>query len=126
MRRLFSEDSPYKKQARFLAVLWTLLILLGCLAPSKSLPRVDVPLIDKWTHFVFFGGFTFLWLCAYPKSKRLWFFNIFFISVCFGSFIEIMQAAFPFLGRSAELLDLIADAIGGALGVGLFLLLRRL
>jgi VanZ family protein len=125
MRRAFSEQSPYKKLARFLATLWTLLILLGCLAPSKDLPEVNVPLIDKWTHFVFFGGFTFLWLCAYPKNKKRWLFNIFFVSVCFGCFIEIMQGALPFLGRSSEVLDILADSIGGALGVGLFSVLRK-
>lgn len=125
LRQLFSEHSPYKKQARFLAVLWTLLILLGCFTPSKDLPKVDVPLIDKWTHFVFFGGFTFLWLCAYPRPKAFWRFNIFFVSVCFGAFIEIMQWALPFLGRSSELMDLVADSIGGILGVGLFWVLRR-
>jgi len=122
MRRIFLPDSPYKRQARFLALLWTLLIFIGCLAPSKDIPKVDVPLIDKWVHFVLFGGFTFLWLCSRPITNLRSRLILFFITVAFGSFIELMQGLLTFLGRSMELMDAIADSIGGILGIGVFCL----
>ena len=123
MKRIFSPDSPYKKQARFLAILWTLLIFIGCFTPGKDLPKVDVPLIDKWVHLVMFGGFTFLWLCARPIRTTASLAILFLIAVALGSFIELMQGLLTFLGRSMEFLDAVADAIGGILGIGLFNLL---
>jgi len=122
MRRIFSPDSPYKKQARFLAMLWTLLIFIACFTPGKDIPQVDVPFIDKWTHLVLFGGFAFLWLCSRPIRTISWLVSVFFISVALGSFIELMQGLLSFLGRSMEFLDAVADSIGGLLGIGLFCL----
>jgi VanZ family protein len=120
MRRIFSPDSPYKKQARFLAILWTLLILIGCFTPGKDIPEVDIPLIDKWTHLVLFGGFTFLWLCARPQRTVKWLASLFLISVAFGAFIELMQGLLTFLGRSMEFMDAVADAVGALIGIGFF------
>jgi VanZ family protein len=123
MIRIFHPDSPYKKRARFLAWLWTLLILIACFTPAKEIPKVDIPLIDKWTHLVLFGIFSFLWLCARPLRNPTWLATVFFISVAFGAFIEVMQGLLTFLGRSSEFMDAVADAIGGLLGIGLFALL---
>lgn len=123
MRRIFTPDSPYKKQARFLAMLWTLLIFIGCLTPAPEIPKIDVPLIDKWTHFVLFGGFTFLWLCARPVRSTKALSILFFIALLFGALIEVLQGVLTFLGRSMEFMDAVADSLGGALGIGLFCLI---
>jgi len=101
-------------------VLWTLLIFAGCFTPGKDLPRVAVPLIDKWTHLVLFGGFTFLWLCARPVRTPGFLTFLFFAALALGCFIEVMQGLLTFLGRSAELMDAVADSVGGLLGIGLF------
>lgn len=122
MKRIFHPQSPYKRQARFLAMLWTLLIFIGCFMPAKEIPKVDVPLIDKWVHLVLFGGFAFLWLCARPVINFKSLIGLFLISVALGSFIELMQGLLTFLGRSMELMDAVADSIGGLLGIGLFCL----
>ena len=123
MLRIFTPGSPYKKQARSLAIVWTVLIFIGCLTPAPNIPKVDVPLIDKWTHLVFFGGFSFLWLCARPVITRRWLISLFFLSVGLGALIEVLQGTLTFLGRSMELLDAVADSLGGLLGIVLFCLL---
>lgn len=122
MNRIFSPDSPYTKQARFLAALWTLLILAGCFTPGRDIPKVDVPLIDKWVHLVLFGGFTFLWLCARPIVSLRRLVGLFVIAVAFGVAIELIQGLLSFLGRSMELMDAVADSIGALLGIALFCL----
>ncbi len=126
MKHIFLPSSPYTKQARSIALLWTLLIFIGCFFPAQELPKVDVPLIDKWTHFVMFGGFTFLWLCAKPAYTTKSLFLLLLISVAFGSFIEVMQGQLTFLGRSMELMDAVADSVGGLLGIVGFCLGRLL
>jgi VanZ family protein len=126
MLRIFTPGSPYTKQARFIAILWTLLIFIGCFTPGQDLPTVDVPLIDKWVHLVLFGGFTLFWLCAYPIRTIPRLLIMFLVSVALGCFIEIMQGLLTFLGRSMELMDAVADAIGGLLGIGVFCLLAAI
>lgn len=123
MFRIFSEDSPYKKQARFIAILWTLLIFIGCFTPGNELPKVNVPLIDKWVHLVMFGGFSFFWLCANPNIKLPRLSVLLLISIALGSVIELLQGVFKFLGRSMEFMDAVADSLGGLLGILLFSLM---
>ena len=120
MIRIFSPDSPYKKRARFVAILWTLLILIACLTPAAEIPNVDIPMVDKWTHLIFFGIFSFLWLCARPAINVSWLVNLLLISIAFGAAIELLQGLLTFLGRSMEFLDAVADALGGLLGILLF------
>lgn len=123
MWQLFTASSAYKKTARSAAILWTLFILLLCLLPAKDIPEVHVPLADKWTHFIFFGVFSFLWLCARPVRKTAWLLGMFLISTGFGALIELLQGLFTSLGRSADAWDILADGIGSLLGVSLFYLL---
>jgi VanZ family protein len=126
MNRLFSPDSPYKKQARSLAILWTLLIFIGCFTPGKELPKVDVPFIDKWVHLVLFGGFTLFWLCANPSLQYRNLARWFLIATALGSAIELLQGLLAFLGRTMEFMDAVADSVGAILGISLFWLLACL
>ncbi len=117
---LFTEYSPYKRRARFLAMLWALLILVGCLMPARNVPHVPLPLIDKWVHFIFFGGFTFLALCSQPSTGLVRLCLVLALAIAYGTIIEILQGALPSLGRSSEVLDVVADSIGGIIGIALF------
>ncbi len=88
--------------------------------PARNVPHVAVPLIDKWVHFIFFGGFSLLWLCSNPTTKMVRLVLMLAIAVAFGCIIELLQGAFPTLGRASEGMDVVADAIGGLIGVVLF------
>lgn len=122
---LFTAGSPYKKRAKSAAFVWTLLIFIACLFPGRKLPHVDVPLIDKWTHFVLFGGFTFLWLTAVHgfRGKALLLWTV--IGCVFGYLVEELQGLFPGLGRSKDGKDILADALGALLGTLIFYLCAR-
>lgn len=75
---------------------------------------------DKWVHFVMFGLFAFLWLCAYPSHSISFLLLIFGISVATGWFVEFLQGSFPSLGRNRDMMDVVADGIGGFLGTLIF------
>ena len=77
-------------------------------------------MIDKWTHLVLFGAFTFLWLCSRPILTAASLIGMFVIATAFGAAIELMQGLLSFLGRSMEFMDGVADSIGAILGIGLF------
>ena len=120
---VFTPASRYKKIARFIAILWTLLILLGCFTPGEELPEVPVPLIDKWVHILLFSGFSFFWLLGYPAATFRRMALMVLLSLVFGSLIEVAQGIFTFLHRSMEFMDAVADTIGGLTGVLVFWLL---
>jgi VanZ family protein len=126
MHAVFTEQSDYKKIARFIAILWTLLILFGCFMPAAKVPKVDVPLMDKWVHFTMFGGFAMAWLFAWPSVKISRFLTVLIIAILFGSAIEVMQGVLPALGRASELFDAVADGIGAVLGAIAFRVLSLL
>ncbi len=106
-------------------MLWTLFIFIGCLYPARELPEVDVPFFDKWTHFVLFGVFSFLWLWARIPAGPWRYVMVFVVAVLLGITIEALQAVFISLGRSAEMMDAAADAVGAALGAAIFYLIAR-
>jgi Predicted integral membrane protein len=119
---LFTAASKYKKRARFLAMLWTLLIFVLCLLPGNELPDVQLPFVDKWAHLVLFGIFTLLWLFANPSRNPRYLLLLLLITVFMGWLVEYIQGHFV-PGRSQDQMDTLADAIGGAIGIAIFALL---
>lgn len=119
MRKVFSEDSPHKKRARFIAILWTLLIFILCFLPGRDIPDIKIPLIDKWAHFILFGVFSFLWLCSAPSRKWSHFAIIFLITVFTGWLVEYIQGHYV-PNRSQDMMDALADSVGGLIGIIIF------
>lgn len=122
MWKLFLNNSPYTKRAKFVAILWTLLIFVLCLIPSNELPDVDVPLVDKWAHVILFGIFAFLWACTIPSRKLYVFFAVLMTTIFLGWLVEYIQGHYT-LGRTQDNMDTLADSIGGIIGLILFFIL---
>jgi VanZ family protein len=111
----------------YLAVLWSLVVLILLALPGQMLPNeptFSIPNLDKFVHICLFGGFVVLW-CLYTSTKlhstqkrlRVFFF-IFIVAVTFGITMEYVQKYFiPF--RDFSLGDIIADMIGAGLAYGL-------
>ncbi|MEZ5017925.1 MAG: VanZ family protein [Flavipsychrobacter sp.] len=125
MWQLFSENSPYKKKARFAAILWTLLIFILCFLPGNDIPDINIPLADKWAHMVLFGAFSFLWLCASPTKSITYAFILLVITIFVGWLVEYIQGHY-IPGRAQDSMDTLADSVGGLLGIILFHLLARI
>jgi VanZ family protein len=116
---LFSKALQNKKGIKWAAWSWTLFLFLLCLLPGHEIPDVNIPLVDKWVHFVLFAIFSLLWLLAYPSTRwRL--LLIFILSVSTGWLVEELQGLLTMLGRSKDVMDILADGIGGGIGVVVF------
>lgn len=125
MRRLFSDNPIYKKRARLGAILWTLLIFILCFVPAREVPDLNIPLIDKWVHFVLFGVFAFLWLLSVKNVSSSQLLIVLIASIILGWLVEFLQGSLTFLGRSQDNMDTLADGIGGLLGTILFYFLNK-
>ncbi len=120
LKQLFSPQSPYKKRARNLTIVWTLLIFILCFIPGQEFPDVHIPMADKWVHFVLFAVFSFLWLCAGPTKKILPLLVAFVAGALLGWIVEELQGVLVSLGRSKSIQDIYADMLGSAIGVAVF------
>lgn len=94
-------------------------VLYITLAPIDVLPQPS-GWDDKVEHSVTWGVLTLLGIVLSPR--RLW--QIAAFTLALGAAIEVLQAIMPF-GRSGDWRDVVADAVGVALGLGLWLAARR-
>ena len=120
MLRLFTAFITNKKGTRIAAIGWTLFLFLLCLIPGNEFPGVQIPFIDKWVHFILFAAFSFFWLSAYPSLGWRRLIIIFAFSVITGWLVEELQGQLTMLGRNKDIWDILADAVGGAIGVLIF------
>lgn len=100
--------------ARPLALVWTLIIVAGCLLPGDSLPESVLLSYDKLLHLLAFAGFGLAWSLAAPRAR--W--PIFAAGLLLALLTEGLQHVLP-LGRSLDPLDALADTAGLLLGLGL-------
>ena len=125
MKRLFLKIFQNKKLAVGLAIVCTAIIFIACLTPSSRVPKVNVPMMDKWVHFLAFGGFAFAWACTLKKAGFINLLALVAMSVFTGWIIELLQMSGITRGRSYENMDIVADGIGGLLGIAFFAIMYR-
>ncbi len=113
----------------FLTILWAIFILILTLTPGNAMPDTEsfnIPNSDKIAHFSVFGVFAYLMYRGFTKQhefKKLKNYSLeisLLISVCFGIIIEFLQTRIP--GRGFDLLDILANTSGIALGLSVYYL----
>jgi len=90
---------------------------------SRPLPEVDIPFFDKSIHIFEYAVFGLLASRAFKNSPRKRFFENFkllaiLVSVIYGVSDEIHQGFIP--GRQFSVFDMMADGLGGILGVFIY------
>ncbi len=99
-------------QAAGIAVL--VLVLGFALAPDTDMPDMVSMPSDKWLHAITFAFLT-VWFSGQYRPRSYW--RVALGMLAFGAFIELCQRLVSY--RSAESLDLLADAIGIAVGLAI-------
>jgi VanZ family protein len=103
---------------------WLLFVLVAvvCYLALAPVPPKDVDLRwDKLNHASAFTALTVAGCLGFPGSRRL-VLRVLLGLLALGGLIEIVQYFVP--GRSCEWFDLLADAAGIAIGLGLALIAR--
>lgn len=104
-----------------LSVFSVVVIWVLCLIPIPETPLSDIRMIDKWTHFVLYGGLCAVVWAEYgrqharPLNRRAWIYTL-LLPVIMGGLIEIVQATCTGGNRSGDIMDWAADNIGVVLG----------
>ncbi len=113
------------------AIGWGFLIFYACLAPVSDLdPGWEIEISDKLVHFILYFSWTnFLYFASsrgyrrpIKKRKALIYW---LIAVLIGGLIELLQSWMG-LGRSADLLDAIANSAGAVAGMVVSRVIHRI
>jgi len=111
-----------------LALIWTTIVTVLCLINSNQLPKPKFEKnYDKLVHMVFHIGITFLWYLYYKfksDNAKKALIQAFLFSFVYGILIEIVQGLFT-TSRSADILDVAANATGALLVVGIVLFYQK-
>ncbi len=118
MKKLFDLLSAYPLSALCIALIWFL-----CFFTPPRTPLDDVPLMDKWTHIVMYGGTcSVMWFETlrsrrrpFPGLRRMLLY-VWLCPVLMSGLIEILQANCTGGRRSGDWLDFLANGIGATLG----------
>lgn len=131
--------------------LWTTLATFSVTSISlipipENPPLEEVPLIDKWVHFIMYGGVVCAtWLDLYLRTKRKthsntsanrstlssiqkgrWSFTLitFLCAALLGGVMELLQGLTGY--RSCDMLDFVANSLGAMLGTVVCLILSKI
>ena len=105
----------------WLAVGWGLVAAIVWLSLTPSPPKVDFEQSDKVGHFLAYGGVMFWFSQLYARRSAQLAYALGFAAM--GVALEFIQGWTGY--RSFELLDMLADGVGVALGWAAALILPR-
>jgi len=117
---------------QILTFIWAIFIAFATLTPGESMPEVnfwDFANADKLAHFGVFAVLSFLMIRGFSlksslfglKNKKIIFTIV--ITIMYGGLIEYAQSFIP--GRSIEFNDMLANGFGSAIGVFVYLFLKK-
>jgi VanZ family protein len=107
------------KYALWLAILWTLFILLMCFKAPSGVTSITFLHADKIVHFAFYFVYIVLWYrFLLHKGNTLTRTKIYLIvtAVILGILIEIGQSLFT-TTRHSDVLDIVANCLGASFGI---------
>lgn len=112
------------------AVVYTIAISVAALVPVPELPKVDQVFLDKWAHLIIHALLFVVWAISWEalQSSILSRKSMLFLllgSIGYGIIIELLQEICTTY-RYADMLDVVANIVGSIIGLGIFLLRRRL
>lgn len=122
------EDIKLRKVRIVLAVFWTVVVIVLLSYPSNSIPDFDIKIkgLDKLIHFILFFIAGLVWANAinnnYNDTKI--FLYIFALGLVLSVMTELVQSL-QIIGRTFELLDIIANLLGISFGVKIFSIASR-
>lgn len=118
MKYLIEKVINYPFSSFLIFVIWVV-----CMLPVPETPLSQVRFIDKWTHFLMYGGLTFTIWVEYIRKRRMgWKHSTMRLlmggmlcPVVMGCLVELAQAYLTTC-RSGDIFDALCNSIGVVLG----------
>lgn len=98
-----------------IAIVITICIAYLSLIKTTNFPVIAISNIDKIYHLIAYFTLTFSWLLALRKHK----YKVLFTCVLYGIILEVLQTTLT-VYRAGELLDFLANTLGGLLALVVF------
>jgi VanZ family protein len=102
----------YARRWQIAGILVLIGVLVAALSPALPDLQLSKVLTDKWLHGLTFAFLT-VWFSGQYARHSYW--RLAFGMLAFGALIEVCQRMLTY--RSAETMDLVADAVGVAAGL---------
>ena len=104
------------------STLWVAIAITICIAylsliKTTNFPVIEISSIDKIYHLIAYFMLTFSWLLTLKKSKYKY--KVLISCVLYGIIIEVLQTTLT-VYRTGELLDFLANMLGGLLALVVF------
>ncbi|MFN4088781.1 MAG: VanZ family protein [Alphaproteobacteria bacterium] len=113
-----SSSSRVRLLARIVFAIGAVVVLVGSLTPAADMPEIGVS--DKLQHFGAYAALAFVAVLAWPSRQPL---GLVLIGLAVaGPVIELLQLLVP--GRSASVVDAVADVVGVTVGAAIALVIR--
>lgn len=122
LRLISTKSLLVRNKYLWASLFWTILITVSCLLSAETVNKVswiNIPNKDKIAHFIFYFIFTLLWYKHFRvlnKSRAKARVRVFLFAIVWGLLLEVLQGLFT-TQRSAELFDMVANALGSATAV---------
>jgi glycopeptide antibiotics resistance protein len=98
-----------------IAIVITICIAYLSLIKTTNFPVIAISNIDKIYHLIAYFALTFSWLLALRKHK----YKVLFACMLYGIILEVLQTTLT-VYRAGELLDFLANTLGGLLALVVF------
>ena len=100
-----------------IAIAITICIAYLSLIKSTNFPVIAISNIDKFYHLIVYFVLTFSWLLTLKKSKYKY--KVLIACVLYGIILEVFQTTLTEY-RAGEMLDFLANTLGGLIALGAF------
>lgn len=102
---------------KYLYLLWAIAIAIGSFMPAKKLPKVAILEFDKIVHILMYFMLTFFLAKAQIFNNKNLTTTCLAVTIFYGIFIEIIQGTVPFINRSFDIFDIIANTTGAIIAL---------
>ena len=110
----------------FFAISSSLLVLILSLVNMEGIPNFTISYTDKFEHVFAYSVISFFWMLSSKLGKvPVSFFSLLLIIIVYGIIIELLQLSLT-SHRTGDLMDVIANSIGVAIGYIFLKILNRI
>ena len=111
----------------WLAITAQIVVTVALLWPALDLPQTDVPMADKWAHFLVFSVLFYLWAQALSVKNQIRRLSVKLVIalIFYGTIIEVIQDSWS-ISRTGDFMDVLANTIGILMGLIVFNIKEKL